>query len=113
VSIFCLKQKEKILDISPLKVESIVITNQAMISTQAIVMALEHNMVGWAKRSVPIVEERIPLKQGLKPTCPLTNLAEKKGTDLLFVFLQPPRTTKFNPTSQLFGNLSGKLPTGY
>ena len=41
---FRLKQKEKILDISPLKVESIVITNQAMISTQAIVMALEHNI---------------------------------------------------------------------
>ena len=41
---FRLKQKEKIFDISPLKVESIVITNQAMISTQAIVMALEHNI---------------------------------------------------------------------
>ena len=40
---FRLKQKEKTFDISPLKVESIVITNQAMISTQAAVMALEHN----------------------------------------------------------------------
>jgi CRISPR-associated protein Cas1 len=40
---FRLKQKEKTFDISPLKVESIVITNQAMISTQAVVMALEHN----------------------------------------------------------------------
>jgi len=39
-----LKQKEKVFDISPLKVESIVITNQAMISTQAVVMALEHNI---------------------------------------------------------------------
>ncbi|MCK4789743.1 MAG: CRISPR-associated endonuclease Cas1 [Desulfobacteraceae bacterium] len=41
---FRLKQKEKVFDISPLKVESIVITNQAMISTQAVVMALEHNI---------------------------------------------------------------------
>lgn len=40
---FRLKQKERTFDISPLKVESIVITNQAMISTQAVVMALEHN----------------------------------------------------------------------
>ena len=41
---FRLKQKEKIFDISPLKVESIVISNQAMLSTQAIVLALEHNI---------------------------------------------------------------------
>ena len=41
---FCLKQKDKRFDISPLKVESIVISNQAMISTQAIVLALEHNI---------------------------------------------------------------------
>lgn len=41
---FRLKQKEKVLDISPLKVESIVISNQAMITTQAIAMALEHNI---------------------------------------------------------------------
>jgi len=41
---FRLKQKEKILDVSPLKVESIVISNQAMFSTQAIVLALEHNI---------------------------------------------------------------------
>lgn len=41
---FRLKQKEKTFDISPLKVESIVITNQAMISTQAIIQALEHNI---------------------------------------------------------------------
>lgn len=40
---FCLRQKEKSFDISPLKVESIVISNQAMISTQAIALALEHN----------------------------------------------------------------------
>lgn len=32
---FRLKQKEKLFDISPLKVESIVISNQAMISSQA------------------------------------------------------------------------------
>lgn len=41
---FRLKQKEKLFDISPLKVESIVISNQAMISTQAIALALEHNI---------------------------------------------------------------------
>jgi CRISPR-associated protein Cas1 len=41
---FRLKQKDKVFDISPLKVESIVISNQAMISTQAIILALEHNI---------------------------------------------------------------------
>jgi len=41
---FRLKQKEKRFDISPLKVESIVISNQAMISSQAVVLALEHNI---------------------------------------------------------------------
>lgn len=41
---FRLKQKERVFDISPLKVESIVISNQAMISTQAILQALEHNI---------------------------------------------------------------------
>jgi len=41
---FRLKHKENVFDISPFKVESIVITNQAMISTQAIVLALEHNI---------------------------------------------------------------------
>jgi CRISPR-associated protein Cas1 len=41
---FRLKQKDKVYDISPLKVESIVISNQAMISSQAIVLALEHNI---------------------------------------------------------------------
>jgi CRISPR-associated protein Cas1 len=41
---FRLKQKDKVFDISPLKVESIVITNQAMISTQAIAQALENNI---------------------------------------------------------------------
>lgn len=39
-----LKQKEKVFDISPLKVESLVISNQAMISTQAIALALQHNI---------------------------------------------------------------------
>ncbi len=33
---FRLKQKEKVFDTSPLKVESIVISNQAMITTQAV-----------------------------------------------------------------------------
>jgi len=41
---FRLKQKDRVYDISPLKVESIVISNQAMISSQAIVLALEHNI---------------------------------------------------------------------
>jgi len=41
---FRLKQKEKQFDISPLKVESIIISNQAMISSQAVVLALEHNI---------------------------------------------------------------------
>jgi CRISPR-associated protein Cas1 len=41
---FCLKQKEKQFEISPLKVESIVISNQAMITSQAVVMSLEHNI---------------------------------------------------------------------
>jgi len=41
---FCLKQKERQFDISPLKVEGIVISNQAMITSQAVVMALEHNI---------------------------------------------------------------------
>ncbi len=41
---FRLKQQEKAFDISPLKVESIVISNQAMITSQAVAMALEHNI---------------------------------------------------------------------
>lgn len=41
---FRLKQQEKVFDISPLKVESIVISNQAMVSSQAVVLALEHNI---------------------------------------------------------------------
>jgi len=41
---FRLKKKEKSFDVSPQKVESIVILNQAMISTQAVVLALEHNI---------------------------------------------------------------------
>jgi CRISPR-associated protein Cas1 len=41
---FRLKQKERVFDVSPLKVESIVISNQAMISSQAVVQALEHNI---------------------------------------------------------------------
>lgn len=39
-----LKQQDRVFDISPLKVESVVISNQAMISTQAIAQALEHNL---------------------------------------------------------------------
>lgn len=41
---FRLKNEDKVMDISPLKVESIVITNQAMITTQAVALALEHNI---------------------------------------------------------------------
>ena len=41
---FCLKQKERSHTISPFKVESLVISNQAMIYTQAIILALEHNI---------------------------------------------------------------------
>ena len=41
---FRLKQQERVFDVSPFKVESIVVSNQAMISTQAVVLALEHNI---------------------------------------------------------------------
>lgn len=41
---FRLKQQEKVMDVSPLKVESIVVSNQAMITSQAVVLALEHNI---------------------------------------------------------------------
>ena len=42
--IFRLKHEEKRFDVSPLKVESIIITNKAMISTQAVALSLEHNI---------------------------------------------------------------------
>ncbi len=42
--IFRLKNKDDKLDVSPLKVESIVITNKASITSQAVVLALEHNI---------------------------------------------------------------------
>jgi CRISPR-associated protein Cas1 len=41
---FRLKNKDKLFDVSPLKIESIVLSNQAMISTQAVIQALEHNI---------------------------------------------------------------------
>ncbi len=41
---FQLKQEEKKFDISPNKVESIIVSNKAMVTTQAVVMALEHNI---------------------------------------------------------------------
>lgn len=41
---FSLKQEDRKFTISPLKVESIVVSNKAMITTQAINMALEHNI---------------------------------------------------------------------
>lgn len=42
--LFRLKNKDKRFDVSPIKIESIVISNQAMITTQAIVAALENNI---------------------------------------------------------------------
>ncbi len=42
--IFHFQNKEKILDLSPMKIESIIISNKAMISTQAISLALENNI---------------------------------------------------------------------
>ncbi len=42
--IFRFKQEEKKFDISPRKVESILLTNKAMLSTQAVNLALEHNI---------------------------------------------------------------------
>lgn len=41
---FRLKNKDKVFDVAPSKVESLVLSNQAMISTQAVVQALEHNI---------------------------------------------------------------------
>nr|WP_304511769.1 CRISPR-associated endonuclease Cas1 [Desulfobacula sp.] len=42
--IFRFQNKENILDLSPMKIESIIISNKAMISTQAISLALENNI---------------------------------------------------------------------
>lgn len=42
--IFRFQTKENRLDLSPLKIESIIISNKAMISTQAVCLALEHNI---------------------------------------------------------------------
>lgn len=42
--IFRFQNREKILDLSPMKIESILISNKAMISTQAISLALENNI---------------------------------------------------------------------
>ncbi len=42
--LFRLQNKDKRFDVSPLKIESIVISNQAMITTQAIITAMEHNI---------------------------------------------------------------------
>ncbi|WP_413835877.1 CRISPR-associated endonuclease Cas1 [Desulfobacula sp.] len=41
---FLFKNQDKKLDLSPMKVESIIISNKAMISTQAISLALENNI---------------------------------------------------------------------
>lgn len=41
---FRLSHKDKHLDISPEKLESIIITNKALLSTQAVVLALENNI---------------------------------------------------------------------
>ena len=42
--IFRLKNKDRSFDVSPQKIESIIISNQAMITTQAIAAALENNI---------------------------------------------------------------------
>jgi len=42
--LFRLRNKDKRFDVSPLKIESIVISNQAMITTQAITTAMENNI---------------------------------------------------------------------
>ena len=42
--IFRLKNKDRSFDVSPQKIESIIISNQAMITTQAIATALENNI---------------------------------------------------------------------
>lgn len=42
--IFRFQNKENRLDLSPLKIESIILSNKAMISTQAVALALEHNI---------------------------------------------------------------------
>ncbi len=41
---FRFKQKDAVIDISPLKLQSIVISNKALLSSQAIALALEHNI---------------------------------------------------------------------
>ena len=41
---FLFKNQDKKLDLSPMKIESIIISNKAMISTQAISLALENNI---------------------------------------------------------------------
>ena len=41
---FRFSNEDRLLDVSPEKLESIVITNKAMISTQTIMLALEHNI---------------------------------------------------------------------
>ncbi len=41
---FRFKQAEAVIDMSPLKLESIVISNKVLISSQAIALALEHNI---------------------------------------------------------------------
>ena len=41
---FRLKNKDDVFDISPQKIESMVVSNKAMITSQAIVQALEHNV---------------------------------------------------------------------
>ncbi len=42
--IFRFQNKENVLDLSPMKIESIIISNKAMISTQAVSLALENNI---------------------------------------------------------------------
>ena len=84
---FRLKIQDRVSDISPLKVESIVITNQAMISSQAIVLALEHNIdivfldgfgdpvgrVWFSKMGSTALIRRRQLEAMAHPASPVTN----------------------------------------
>jgi CRISPR-associated protein Cas1 len=38
------KQQDRVMDVSPVKAESIVVSKQALLSSQAVVTVLEHNL---------------------------------------------------------------------
>ena len=88
---FRLKQKDKQFDISPLKVGSIVISNQAMISSQAVVLALEHNIdiifldtygdpmgrIWFSKMGSTALVRRRQLEASVYLACSLKNISSK------------------------------------